>query len=185
MKKRELRIYLRALELEDYQTTIKWRKDPEMWEQIAGPTYYVSEAYEKKWIEGRIFSKDYITLAACLKENDSMIGLISFSEIDRLNRRIRLYGKMIAREQWGKGYGTEMQMLSLYYLFFNQGFERMYEYILPSNEYSVRLSHKCGSVTEGVLRKSLMKNGELVDEGIYGILKEDYAEKAKDYGLIE
>lgn len=185
MDKREIRIYLRALELEDYQTTIKWRKDPEMWEKIAGPTYFVSEAYEKKWIEDRIFSKDYITLATCLKENDSMIGLISFSEIDRLNRRIRFYGKMIGREYWSKGYATEMLMLALHYIFFNQGFERVYGYNLASNDYTMRVNDKCGAVTEGVLRKSLMKNGELVDERIFGILKEDYAEKAKEYGLIE
>lgn len=184
MSNRDLSIYLRALELDDYKTTIKWRKDPEMWKLIAGPTYYVSEAYEKKWIEDRIFSKDFITLAACLTEDDRMIGLISFSEIDRLNRRIRFYGKMIDRDYWGGGYATEMLMLALQYIFLNQGFERVYGYNLASNEYTMRVNEKCGAVTEGILRNSLMKDGKLVDERVFGILKEDYIEKAIDYGLI-
>lgn len=184
MSKRDLRIYLRALEMDDYKTTIKWRKDPEMWKLIAGPTYYVSEAYEEKWIEDRIFSKDFITLAACLTEDDKMVGMISFSEMDRLNRRIRFYGKMIDREYWGGGYATEMLMLSLHYIFFNQGFERVFGYNLADNEYTMRVNYKCGAVTEGILRKSLMKDGKLVDERVFGILKEDFAEKAKEFGLI-
>lgn len=185
MSNRDLRIYLRALELDDYKTTIKWRKDPEMWKQIAGPTYYVSEAYEKKWIEDRIFSKDFITLAACLKEEDKMMGLISYTNIDLLNRRAWFYGKMIDHDYWGGGYATEMMMLSLHHVFFDRGFERVYGYILSSNQYSMNVNIKCGAVAEGVLRKSLMKNGRLVDEIVWGILKEDYITKAIEFGLID
>ena len=42
------RIYLRALEPEDYKVSILWRKDPEIWQMVCGPQYFVSEAYEKK-----------------------------------------------------------------------------------------------------------------------------------------
>lgn len=43
----EERIYLRALEIDDYRISIKWRKDDQIWNMLGGPKYFVSEAYEK------------------------------------------------------------------------------------------------------------------------------------------
>ena len=43
----KFRVYLRALELEDYKVSIKWRNDDEIWNMVGGAKHYVSEAYEK------------------------------------------------------------------------------------------------------------------------------------------
>ena len=57
----ENRIYLRAFELEDYKTTIVWRRDSQILNMLGGTKYYVSEEKEKKWIEDSIFdTKDSI-----------------------------------------------------------------------------------------------------------------------------
>lgn len=50
------RVYLRAFELDDYKTTIHWRQDDTIWAMLGGQKYFVSEAYEKKWIEKEFFS---------------------------------------------------------------------------------------------------------------------------------
>ena len=52
----EFRVYLRALEPEDYKTSIKWRNDDEIWSMVVGPKYFVSTAYEKN-AEDAIYSK--------------------------------------------------------------------------------------------------------------------------------
>ena len=31
------RVYLRALELDDYKNSIKWRRDDEIWDMVVGP----------------------------------------------------------------------------------------------------------------------------------------------------
>lgn len=41
---------------------------------VGGVKYYVSEIYEKKWIEDAIFDTKSVRLAVCLKEDDSYIG---------------------------------------------------------------------------------------------------------------
>ena len=76
----EQRIYLRALEPSDYKVSINWRKDDSIWDMLGGTKYYVSEAYEKKWVEDTIFqSKDlYNTPFAAIisrepKENSKSI----------------------------------------------------------------------------------------------------------------
>lgn len=168
------RIYLRALELDDYKTTIKWRRNEKMWNMIAGMKYFVSTEYEKKWIEDRIFSKTHLTFACCLKETDEMIGLISFTNLDRINRRIRFYGKMIDEAYWGKGFATEMLMLGLEYVFYDQGFERVYGYQMVTSDSSMKVNEKCGAKVEGVLRNSIYKNGKYVDERVFSILREDF-----------
>ena len=73
----EFRIYLRALELDDYKKSIKWRNDDDIWSTVVGSKYFVSSVYEKKWVEDSIFNtqKD-LKLAICLKENDEYIGNI-------------------------------------------------------------------------------------------------------------
>ena len=70
----EDRIYLRAFEIDDYKTSIKWRKDDMIWDMLGGPKYFVSEAYEKKWVENTIFNPKDVKLAICLLENDKYIG---------------------------------------------------------------------------------------------------------------
>lgn len=41
------KVYLRALEPEDFKVSIEWRKDDEIWSGLSGAKYYVSESYEK------------------------------------------------------------------------------------------------------------------------------------------
>ena len=43
------RIYLRALEPDDYQVTIKWRSDEEIQNMVGGAKYFVSSEKEKEW----------------------------------------------------------------------------------------------------------------------------------------
>lgn len=71
----ENRIFLRALEPDDYKVSINWRKDESIWEMLGGTKYFVSEAYEKKWVEETIFSSKDVKLAICLieQENTSVI----------------------------------------------------------------------------------------------------------------
>lgn len=82
----DFRVYLRALELDDYKKSIKWRNDDSIWDIVSGPKYFVSEAYEKKWIEDAVFDRSKISLAICLKENNEHIGNTYLKDIDWINR---------------------------------------------------------------------------------------------------
>ncbi len=101
------RVYLRALELDDYKNSIKWRRDDEIWDMVVGPKYYVSEAYENKWVEDAIFKvSNKLALAICMKETNKHIGYIYFTNIDNknlsasfgyINWRKRILGKGISK----------------------------------------------------------------------------------------
>ena len=102
----EFRVYLRALEPDDYKTTHPWRLDEEIWASVVGPKYFVSMEYEKKWVNDAILSPgNSLKLAVCLKEDHKHIGLVSLTNIDRNNGFARC-GILIGEKslwEWGLG----------------------------------------------------------------------------------
>ena len=169
------RVYLRALELDDYKETIKWHTDDEIWDMVVSNKRYVSKDYEKKWVEDKIFNNgNNITLGVCIKENDKLIGQVALNNVSIENRSAE-FSKMIGdKDYWGKGLAKEATMLMLHHGFFDLGLERIQAKQLLDNPTSIHVNMKCGFKSEGILRKVLYKKGELVDLNLMSVLKEDY-----------
>jgi RimJ/RimL family protein N-acetyltransferase len=178
----DFRVYLRALEPDDYQTSIKWRNDDEIWSMIVGQKYYVSEYYEKKWVEDLIINNSQkLTLAICLKESHEHIGYVYLFNIDYKNR-VASFGKLIGKKEcWGKGYGQEATMLMLYHAFYVLGLIRVEARQLLTNKGSIRVNEKCGFKTEGILRKAIFKDGKHLDLNLMSIIREDFDEILNNY----
>lgn len=177
----EFRVYLRALEPEDYKTSIKWRNDDEIWSMVVGPKYFVSTAYEKKWVEDAIYSKDKITLAICLKENNEYIGNASFTDIDWINRSAKTSTLIGEKQYWSKGLATEAKILLLKFAFYERGFNRIWATILEDNIASQRMNEKCGYKKEGLLRQAVYKNGKFHNLVVMSVLKEEFDKLKKNY----
>lgn len=169
------RVYLRALELNDYKTSIRWRNDDEIWNMVVGPKYFVSEAYEKKWVEDTILNNsNKLSLAVCLKESNEHIGYVYLNNIDWKNRNATT-GKLIGEKQyWNSGLGTEVTMLILYHAFYVLGLERIESRQLLSNKGSIRALEKCGYKNEGILRKAVFKNGKYQNLNLMSVIREDF-----------
>lgn len=176
------RIYLRALELDDYRTSIKWRNDDEIWNMVAGSKYFVSEAYEKKWVEDAIFnSANNLTLAICMKGTDEHIGYVYLNNIDWKNRSA-FFAKLIGeKEFWGKGLAKEATLLMLYHGFYVLGLNRIEARQLCDNKSSIKVNEKCGFKTEGTLRKAIFKNGGYKDLNLMSIIRKDFDAVLKSY----
>ena len=175
--RKEYRVYLRAFEPEDYKTSIKWRNDDEIWNQLGGVKYFVSEVYEKKWVEDAIFDPKVIRLAVCLKENNRYIGNVYILDINERDRKGNSHILIGEREFWGKGYATEAYELLLDYAFNERAFHRIGAHVLEENAASIALHKKCGFSQDGVFRKATFKNGKWQNQIIFSILEEEYFEK--------
>lgn len=168
------RVYLRALEPDDYLVTIKWREDEEIQRMVSGPKYYVSLEQEKEWVKNAIFDNSRIVLGICIKENDKLIGTVNIQEIDYINRTCHVPILIGAKEEWSKGYATEARMLALRFAFYERGMNRVWATILDSNTPSIRLNEKCGFKKEGILRQSIFKDGVYHDQVIMSILRDEF-----------
>jgi [ribosomal protein S5]-alanine N-acetyltransferase len=167
------RVYLRGLEFDDYKTIHEIKQDADVLYGYSKYNTYPSSENDKKWVESRIFNKEEVTCAVCLKETDELIGVVFLLNIDLFNRA----GScpiFIGKEYWGNGYGTEARMLILKYAFYERGLFRITDYVIEDNIASLKLHEKCGYKQEGIMRKAAFKNGEFVNEYILGCLKEDF-----------
>lgn len=179
------RIYLRALNPDDYKVSVKWRNDPAIQEMIGGPKYFVSPERERQWVENAIISKDKIVLAVCLIENDQYIGNVMLQDIDWINRTARVPYMIGDKSVWGKGYATEARMLMLKFAFEERNLRRISAVVLEDNIASLRVNEKCGFKKEGLLRKSVFKNGKYHNQYILGLLKEEFDEAYKKYCEVD
>lgn len=170
----ESKVYLRALEPEDYKTTIKWRKDDVIWGMLGGIKYFVSEAYEKKWIEDTIFNPKDIKLAVCEKDTNKHIGNVYATDIDLVSRSCTSHVLIGEHDYWNQGFASEAYRLLLDYLFNERNMNRVQALVLEGNAASLKMHQKVGYKIEGTLRDSVYKNGRYQNQIILSILKEDY-----------
>ncbi len=161
---------MRALEPDDYRTSIKWRKDSEIWKMLGGTQYFVSEAYEKKWVEDAIFNSKDIKLAVCLKENDLYIGNVYATDINMINRSCHTHVLIGNKDYWGRGYATEAYGMLAKYLFDERGLNRLQALVLEDNAASLKMHQKVGFKIEGVLRESVFKCGKFCNQIVMSLL---------------
>ena len=168
------RVYLRALEPDDYRISVKWRNDDEIWSMLGGRKYFVSSAYEKKWVEDVVYSGKDLKLAICLQENNLYIGNVYLTDIDHVNRSAESHILIGNKECWGKGFASEAIELLLDYAFNELGLHRVKALVLESNKGSIKMHKKCGYIEEGILRDSVWKNGCFHNQLVLSILDGDY-----------
>lgn len=168
------RIYLRALELEDYKISVRWRNDDEIWSMLGGRKYFVSEAYEQKWVNDAIVNSKDIRLAVCERSNNRYIGNVYLTDINYINRSAESHVLIGEREFWGKGLATEAYILLLEYAFKELNLNRVEAFVLENNVASIKMHEKVGYKKEGVLRQRVYKNGLYQNQIILSLLKDEF-----------
>lgn len=176
----KFRIYLRALEIDDYKRIHAWRMDPGYQTGVASMKRFTSSETEKKWMENVIARHEQtkeIRLAIALNENNEMIGLVSLTKIDLINRNAVINSWIGEVEQRKKGYIQEAHYLIFKYGFQELGLERISATILEGNIASRKSGEKFGYVQEGVLRKAVYKEGKYHNLIAYSVLKDEFYKK--------
>jgi [ribosomal protein S5]-alanine N-acetyltransferase len=82
-------------------------------------------------------------------------------------------GYFLARDQWGKGYATEILRALIDYCFRELDLHKVITTCDARNVRSGRVMEKSGMKREGVLRRQRYSGGLWVDEYLYGILNAD------------
>jgi RimJ/RimL family protein N-acetyltransferase len=77
-------------------------------------------------------------------------------------------------EARGKGFGTDMILTLLRYLFRERNMERVMLTVFSYNAHGIRLYEKLGFVREGVLRENVFAMGRYHDEHAYSMLRREY-----------
>jgi len=170
-----MRVYLRALELDDVKQLVKWRNDLEITSLLGGNTQFVSNYRESEWLKSILLNdKNDLRLAICLTENQLHIGNVNLTSINWVNRTAEFSIFIGEKSFWGKGLASEATRLVLKHGFFELNLNRIYLYVLESNKDAINLYKKVGFVQEGLLRDGVYKNNMLHNLIVMSILKNEY-----------
>jgi len=80
-------------------------------------------------------------------------------------------GYWLAEPYWGRGIMTSAVRATTEHVFANFGLARLASPVFEWNPASMRVLEKCGFMREAVLRKSVFKDGQLIDEIVFSKLR--------------
>jgi len=115
----------------------------------------------------------YVCYAVTLEGCDTAIGIFQVRQLNA-NFDTAEWGFAIGSSFWGTGVFAESAELVLDFAFDTLGVGRLEARVAVPNGRGKGALHKMGAVQDGLLKKSLRRNGELLDQALYSILNEDW-----------
>lgn len=109
-----------------------------------------------------------------IAHNNELIGAIGLKMKEDVYRISAEIGYYLDEGFWGKGIMTSAVNGMIGYAFSTFDVNRIYAGIFSWNPASIRVLEKCGFTLEGTMRQSIIKKGQILDEHIYSILKDEY-----------
>jgi ribosomal-protein-alanine N-acetyltransferase len=96
------------------------------------------------------------------------IGFVVQPDVHRLSAEI---GYWLGEAYWGRGIMTEALRAVTAFAFQAHGLQRIYAGVFEWNPGSMRVLEKAGYVREGVLRRSAIKDGKIIDQVLYAVTR--------------
>lgn len=148
--------------------------DPEI-SQFLTVDVPMTEQDEEKWLASLSDQKTAnIVLAIRLVENNEIIGTQGLYHISFKDGTATM-GYCIGRKDlWGKGYGTEAQMLLLEYAFNTLNLHKVSAEVYDFNPRSKHCLEKCGYVVEGIQKEHRYRNGRRADCYMLAVFKKTF-----------
>ncbi|MCC7117588.1 MAG: GNAT family N-acetyltransferase [Anaerolineales bacterium] len=129
--------------------------------------------FEKMLEEESTPANHYFSIRAL--EDNRLLGDINLDVINNWGSRDAFVGLGIyAREDWGKGYGTDAMQIALRFAFTELNLRRVTLTVFEYNPRAIRSYEKAGFKREGCLRQALLKDGKRWDLFYMGILREEW-----------
>lgn len=169
-------IKFRAFKAGDEIFINRLREDEERESKVGGLKRCVSIDREEKWVRDIIFSDSSTIFYFAITEIDSdeIIGYTSVSDIDYRNGTCFWSGIKLGRFCSGKGYGLQVSLLVLRYVFEELRMVRCIGKCQEEHIAALRLMENSGYLKEGLMRKSLFKNGKHINQWLMSITDDDY-----------
>lgn len=166
----ETGILLRPWTAEDIPSLIKYANNKKIANNLRNvfPHPYTQKNAED--FVGLWSSHDPIRVFA-IQYEDEAIGAIGLHPKEDVHERNMEMGYWIAEPFWGKGIATRAARIMIDYGFKSWPIERIYAGAFGTNQGSCRVLEKAGFVREGVLKRSIWKNGVVDDEIIYAVYR--------------
>jgi ribosomal-protein-alanine N-acetyltransferase len=164
-------VNLRAMEKDDLSQFSEWFNNPEFMGDYSR-LLQSSRAETEKMVESPLELKPFIIE----KKDGTRIGFIAHYHVLHPSGSKLEIGYALVPSERGKGYCTEAVQLIVDFLFLSRETVRIQATTDTRNLASQRVLEKTGFKKEGTLRKYMFVRGELRDQYLYSILREEWKE---------
>ena len=173
------KIYLRPFDIDDLEGNyLQWVNDGEILQHLASNAFPKTKEDLSNYVNNILSDNSYVYFAVIEKSTETHIGNVKIGPINWIDRRTG-YGRMMSKESWGKGYGSEVLKLIIQYVFDTLNLNRIIDYAVSDNIASIKSNVKAGMDIEGTIEEYVFKNGEYKSVTILGLTKEKYIKKFK------
>jgi RimJ/RimL family protein N-acetyltransferase len=119
----------------------------------------------RHWI--RLATTNGLNYVFAIVVDEFAVGAIGVHPGEDVHRYSAEVGYWLGEEYWNRGIVTEAVVAVSEYAFNTLGMTRLHAEVFQGNTGSMRVLEKAGYLREGVLRKSVYKDREWVDEVVY------------------
>jgi RimJ/RimL family protein N-acetyltransferase len=133
----------------------------------------VHEGDHVAWFDQIRTRSDVAIFAIRSVAGGELVGTCQLRDIDHRHATAELQIRIGARDERGKGNGTEAVRLLLTHAFRDLGLVRVQLHVFATNTRAVRAYEKAGFRREGVLRSAVYLDGERRDVIVMGILRDE------------
>jgi len=167
-------VVLRELRTSDAPSLLAMLSTEEVSRFISPPPTTV-EGFERfiAWTHRMRTAGTYACFAVTIKGHDTAIGIFQVRELEP-GFGTAEWGFAIGSPFWGTGVFQQGAELVLEFAFETLGVHRLEARCAVKNGRGNGALRKLGAVQEGVLRKSFLKDGQYLDQVLYGIIEDDW-----------
>ena len=162
---------IRSFRPEDAPSLAKYGDNRAVWRNIWDRhPYPYSVADAEEWIRFAMEQEpETIFAIASPTEAIGCIGMQPQDDVARLSAEV---GYWLGEPFWGRGITSGALRTLTRYAFDTLDLVRLYATVMEWNPASARVLEKVGYEYEGLLRKSAFKDGEIIDQWLYAIVRE-------------
>jgi len=168
------RVRLRELCPNDARPLLALLATPETTRFISPPPTTV-EGFERfiAWMINQRMHGAHVGFAITLRGSDAPIGIFQVRQLERSFETAE-WGFVLGSPFWGTGIFEEGARLLLDFVFHTLGVHRLEARAAARNGRGNGALRKLGAVQEGLLRRSLYRDGEYLDQILYAILADEW-----------
>ena len=160
---------LRGWEETDRDSLVVQANNRNVWRNLRDrfPHPY-TESDAEAWLALARAQPDWLNWAIVV--DDAAVGCIGLEPLTDVHAGTTHIGYWLGEPFWGRGIMTAAVQAIADHAFSPLGYKRIETPVFAWNPASMRVLEKCGFAREGVMAKSVLKDGELIDSVLYARL---------------
>lgn len=165
---------LRELKREDILNINIWRANKDLIDCLGANFKFINVEVDNNWFDNYMLNRESNIRCSILSKNDDAIGIVSLTNIDRVNQRAVFHIMIGDTNNRGKGAGFFATNEMIKHAFLDMNLNRIELTVLETNKSAICLYEKIGFKKEGIKRNCVFKNGKFVNMILMSILKEEF-----------